>query len=189
MQLVVFDLDYTIWQPEMYQIDGPPMLMSVDDFQRKRNRGHPPGSDTILQHKIVTDRRGTPITVFEGASHALSEINRQKKVKPLKVGISSRTDEPRWALQIMQWLTVADGTPLANCFDNNLIEISYDNKSKHFMSLNRKTGIPFEDMVFFDNEYSNIQSVGSLGVKCYFTPEGMTKDVWNKCLADFGITD
>ncbi len=177
----------------MYQIDGPPMLMSVDEFQRKQNRGgsshrrNPPGSDTVFQRKIVTDRRGTPITVFEGASHALSEINSQKKVKPLKVGISSRTDEPSWALQIMQWLTVADGTTLARCFDKDLIEISYDNKAKHFISLNRKTGIPFEDMAFFDNEYSNIKSVGSLGVKCYFTPNGMTKDAWNKCLADFGI--
>jgi hypothetical protein len=99
-----------------------------------------------------------------------------EKSKPLKVGISLRTDEPRWALQIMQWLTVAGGTPLAKYFDKNLIEISYDNKAKHFMSLSRKTGIPFEDMVFFDNEYSNIQSDASLGVKCYFTPDGMTED-------------
>ena len=68
-----------------------------------------------------------------------------------------------------------------------MIEISYSDKSQHFESLNRKTGIAFEDMVFFDNEYWNIQSVSSLGVKCYHTPEGMTKEAWNKALEDFGM--
>ena len=194
MQLVVFDLDYTIWQPEMFQIDGPPKLMSVDEFQGKQKRKSrtsprqiPPGSTTIHQNKIITDRRGTPITIFDGAAHALSEINRMKKDMPLQVVISSRTDEPSWAYQIMKWLVVDDGTPLSKCFDENLIEISYSDKSTHFESLNRKSGIAFEDMVFFDNEHWNIQSVGQLGVKCYHTPDGMRKEDWNQCLKDFGI--
>lgn len=194
MQLVVFDLDYTIWQPEMYQIDGPPKLISVDEFQGKQKRKSraPPrsvpfGATTIHQNKIATDRRGTPITVFEGASHALSEINRMKKDLPLQVAISSRTDEPGWAFQLMKWLVASDGTSLSKCFDENLIEISYSDKSKHFESLNRKTGIPFDQMAFFDNEYWNIQSVSSLGVKCYHTPEGMTKEAWVQALEDFGM--
>mmetsp|Transcript_22457 Transcript_22457/g.48682 ORF Transcript_22457/g.48682 Transcript_22457/m.48682 type:complete len:196 (-) Transcript_22457:1313-1900(-) len=194
MQLVVFDLDYTIWQPEMYQIDGPPKLVSLDEFQGKQKRKSkaplrliPPGSTTTHQNKIVTDQRGTPITVFDGASYALSEINRMKKEMPLQVAISSRTDEPSWAYQIMKWVVAADGTPLSKCFDENLIEISYADKSTHFESLNRKTGIPFEDMVFFDNEHWNIQSVGQLGVKCYHTPNGMTREDWSQCLEDFGI--
>jgi len=195
MQIVVFDLDYTIWQPEMYQIDGPPKLISFDEFQGKQKRKSraaprqiPPGSTTIHKNKVAVDRRGTPITVFDGASHALSEINRLKKERmDLQVAISSRTDEPGWAYQLMKWLVAADGTPLSKCFDQNLIEISYADKSRHFESLNRKTGIPFENMVFFDNEYWNIQSVGQLGVKCYHTPNGMTRDDWNLCLEGFGL--
>lgn len=92
MQLVVFDLDYTIRQPEMYQIDGPPKLVSVDEFQGKQKRktrapprSIPLGSTTIHQNKIATDRRGVPITVFAGAAHALSDINRMKKEVPLQV--------------------------------------------------------------------------------------------------------
>merc|ERR1711862_1005522 len=44
MQLVVFDLDYTIWEPEMYQIDGPPKLSDYDTlfnqdcFQTKKKK-------------------------------------------------------------------------------------------------------------------------------------------------------
>ena len=211
MQLVVFDLDYTIWQPEMYQLDGPPKLTSIDEFQKQRKKKSLSSSstsssscattlsNTIFPDKIITDRHGTmPMTIFDGASYALSEINRMndnnKEVSSsssssrIKVGISSRTDEPNWARQIMQWLTVADGTPLSQCFtDTTLIEISYSDKSKHFESLARKTGIPYTNMAFFDNEYSNIQSVSRLGVKCYYTPNGMTREDWNNCLLDFGI--
>jgi hypothetical protein len=136
MQLVVFDLDYTIWQPEMYQIDGPPKLISVDEFHGKQKRKSrapprslPSGTTTIHQNKIATDRRNVPITVFDGASHALSEINRLKKDRPLQVAISSRTDEPGWAYQLMKWLVASDGTPLSKCFDENLIEISYQGKN------------------------------------------------------------
>mmetsp|Transcript_31370 Transcript_31370/g.67744 ORF Transcript_31370/g.67744 Transcript_31370/m.67744 type:complete len:200 (+) Transcript_31370:81-680(+) len=197
--LVVFDLDYTIWQPEMYQIEGPPKLVSIDEFQGKQKRKSktqpkqlPLGSTTIHAGKIATDRRGTPITVFDGASHALSEINRMKKDKntemDLRVAISSRTDEPSWAYQLMKWLVADDGMPLSKCFhEENLIEISYQDKTRHFESLNRKTGIPFEEMAFFDNEFWNVQSVSQLGVKCYHTPNGMTKEDWNACLEEFGI--
>ena len=181
----------------MYQIDGPPKLVSVDDFvgkQKRKSRSTPlpipPGSCTIHDNKIVTDRRGTPITIFDGASHALSEINKMKKEDnfPIQVAISSRTDEPSWAYQCMKWLVVSDGTPLEKCIDQNLIEISYSDKSKHFESLNRKTGIAFEDMVFFDNEFWNIQSVGNLGVKCFHTPHGMTHEAWNQALQEFGMS-
>jgi hypothetical protein len=87
----------------------------------------------------------------------------------------------------MQWLTAADGTPLSKCFDQQLIEISYADKARHFECLNRKTGIAYEKMAFFDNEIYNIKSVGQLGVKCYHTPNGMTREDWNQCLEDFGI--
>lgn len=193
MQLVVFDLDYTIWQPEMYQLDGPPKLSSIDEFQQRKKKSCTASlSNTIFPNKIITDRHGTtPITIFDGASYALSEINRMNNKdhsQRIQVGISSRTDEPHWARQIMQWLTVADGTPLSHCFtDTTLIEISYNDKAKHFESLARKTGIPYVNMAFFDNEYSNIQSVQRLGVKCYHTPNGMTREDWNNCLLDFGI--
>jgi len=180
----------------MYQIDGPPKLISVDDYvgkQKRKNRSAPRpipiGSTTIQQNKIVTDQRGVAITVFPGASHALSEINKINKENDMsiQVAISSRTDEPSWAYQCMKWLVVSDGTPLHKCFDQNLIEISYADKSKHFESLNRKTGIAFENMCFFDNEFWNVESVGRLGVKCYHTPNGMTQEAWNSALEEFDM--
>jgi len=181
----------------VYQLDGRPKLVSIDDFAgkskrkgRKNPRERPVGSRTIFDDKIVTDQRGTPISVFDGAAHSLSEINRMKKDDcNLRVAISSRTDEPSWAYQCMKWLVAADGRSLEECFDDrDLIEISYSDKTRHFESLNRKTGIEFHQMVFFDNERWNIQSVSQLGVKCYHTPDGMTREIWEQCLSDFGMS-
>ena len=82
---------------------------------------------------------------------------------------------------------MADGTPLSKCFDQNLIEISYADKATHFESLQRKTGLEFEQMCFFDNEHWNIRGVSDLGVKCFHTPEGMTRAAWEEALNSFGI--
>ena len=72
MQLAVFDLDYTIWDPEMYQIDGPPKLMDYESMvtqnsYSKRNKKMFQRSNSIEDGKVVTDQSGTPIVVFDGA--------------------------------------------------------------------------------------------------------------------------
>jgi magnesium-dependent phosphatase 1 len=40
-------------------------------------------------------------------------------------------------------------------------------------------------MIFFDDDPQNIRDVGSLGVLSVLTPKGVTRDVWEKGLADF----
>ena len=52
----------------------------------------------------------------------------------------------------------------------------------HFKDLKERTGVDFEDMVFFDNERGNIQSVSKLGVVSVYCPEGMTAEVWQRGL-------
>ena len=64
MRLAVFDLDYTVWKPEMYQLYGSPRLtqpsnrVSETVLEEARTTEHP---------KILVDSSGTPIRVFPGA--------------------------------------------------------------------------------------------------------------------------
>lgn len=167
IRLAVFDLDFTIWKPEMYEIDGPP---------KRKTKG---GTTT------VTDRQNTEITIFDGANYALTHINdlRENKKIDIEAAVASRTDEPEWAQKCMDWLIVDDGKSLTSCFA--FVELGFSDKKEHFKRLKKKTGIAYSSMVFFDNEMRNIVSVQELGVKCIYTPDGMTREAWHEALEAF----
>lgn len=184
----------------MYQLRGPPVLTNLKSVQpklpRKRKNATmeaalPKRPTTNKKGMIVTDTAGTPITIFDGASYALSDLNLWKKQRDcpikskVKVAVASCTDEPGYARKCMDWLVVDDGSTLSSCFDH--IEIRPGDKRRHFESLQRITGIPFDDMCFFDDYDFNINSVGSLGVRCFHTPRGMTREVWDEAMNSFGL--
>ena len=42
----------------------------------------------------------------------------------------------------------------------------------HFKKIQKETGIDFAEMLFFDNEMSNIRDCSTLGITCIYTPQG-----------------
>ncbi|KAG7351255.1 magnesium-dependent phosphatase [Nitzschia inconspicua] len=202
IRLAVFDLDYTIWQPEMYQLYGNPRLVKAEGHKLSAIEKHE--TRTTEEDKIITDKSGTPIRVFSGASYALADIHRlREEGYEIQAAVASRTDEPDWAFFCMRHLAVKvqgrkggnaqELITLLDCFGsgsmkkNPLIQISYQDKTHHFKRLHQATGIPYEDMVFFDNENWNIRSVSKLGVKCIYTPDGMQKKHWDQAKKAFGM--
>jgi len=192
----------------MYQIQGPPILNNLQKMKdgikqprKRKNNGNTKSQHRHLPKKpttnrkgmIVTDRAGTPITIFDGASYALSELNKWKNnavagpvgSNPIQTAVASCTDKPSFARQCMEWLVVEDGSTLSSCFDR--IEIRPGDKRKHFESLQRITNIPYEHMLFFDDYDLNIETVSSLGVICIHTPHGMTRDAWEEGMETFSL--
>jgi magnesium-dependent phosphatase 1 len=49
--------------------------------------------------------------------------------------------------------------------------------------------VPFEDMIFFDDDPKNIRDVSSLGVLSILTPDGVTREAWNKGLELFSRSE
>lgn len=128
---------------------------------------------------------------FPASSYALSDINRMKaRGYDIQAAISSRTDEPSWARICLNHLVIADGTVLKDCFPERLREISKEDKTKHIQRLHSKTGIAYEEICFFDNERWNIQQVSKQLplVKCFYTPQGMTREAWDKAKVMFDLT-
>ena len=170
--LVVFDLDDTVWWPEMY--------MTAGNFHFE-----PPGSTRVV------DRLGEELTIHPGARVAIEEmLNRPRwRRANAQIAFASRTDEPEWAMEAMRLLRV--------CTDPRGREVTLEDavdhaevypvrsKTEQFHRLKEKSGVPFDEMLFFDNESRNVREVATLGVCCVFTPDGMTVENWREGLAKF----
>ncbi|KAG8755803.1 hypothetical protein FRC11_005771 [Ceratobasidium sp. 423] len=61
------------------------------------------------------------------------------------------------------------------------LEIYPGSKLRHFKALNKKTGIPYEEMLFFDDEHRN-KEVESLGVTMQLVRDGMSWKVFQQGL-------
>jgi magnesium-dependent phosphatase 1 len=126
-----------------------------------------------------------------GSSYALADINRLRSGgHDIRAAIASRTDEPHWARICLKHLVIEDGSTLQSCFpDPKLVEIGGGSKTGHLHRLHQASGVAFEDMAFFDNEWWNIQDVrkGLPAVECVHTPHGMTRDAWDACKRKFGL--
>ena len=84
-KLVVFDLDFTLWHPELYQLScGPPFQACGDG--------------------CVLTRRGERLDLFPAARKALAELHDAS----VPVAIASRASERAWAEEIMRLLRVDD---------------------------------------------------------------------------------
>lgn len=112
------------------------------------------------QNGILFDSEGRMITLYPDVYAILEHLQNQK----IQLGVASRTSAPQWADLLMQQLDIKR-------FITHF-EIYPGSKVPHFESLRQKTKIAYEDMVFFDDEFRNIEEVGQLGVKTVLVENG-----------------
>lgn len=98
------------------------------------------------------------------------------KDKNFLLGIASRTSTPELARQLLDLLVVPKhdlaGAPNAwSFFDQR--EMYPGSKTTHFQKIHKKSGIPFEEMLFFDDEPRN-KNVEPLGVVMRLVRDGVT---------------
>lgn len=151
--LIVFDLDNTLWTPELYQ------LRKLQAEYRKQ------GSNSE-----VVPIAGKDVKLFEGASKILQSIrNSPEEWKDTKFAVASRTKSGPWAEHLLNQFE------LTNLF--HYIEIFPGDKTKHFLNLKEKSGISFNEMLFFDDsrdgKYGNCVPVGQMGVMSVHCPGGI----------------
>eukprot|EP00640_Fibrocapsa_japonica_P006692 CAMPEP_0113940962 /NCGR_PEP_ID=MMETSP1339-20121228/6981_1 /TAXON_ID=94617 /ORGANISM="Fibrocapsa japonica" /LENGTH=180 /DNA_ID=CAMNT_0000944963 /DNA_START=175 /DNA_END=717 /DNA_ORIENTATION=- /assembly_acc=CAM_ASM_000762 len=161
-KLVVFDLDYTMWNPEMYQLYGAP-------FEKRGGK--------------VYDRSGTEVKLFRDVRSILRRIRTSEEFSSTKIASASRTEYPEWAYEVMSLMPVDDNLTMADVFEFN--EIYPGTKTAHFRRLHQDSQIAFKDMVFFDDWNGNCRDVARLGVTTMECPQGMTMKVFDACLQKF----
>jgi len=157
-RVIVFDLDNTLWTPELYKLR------------------HLERSDEIPV-------AGRDVELFDGAKEVLEYIlpnlgGGDGEEKPI-LAIASRTNKVGWAEDLL------DQFQLRDQFD--AIEIFPGIKTNHFAKIQRLTKVPFHEMMFFDDardgRYGNCEPVAAMGVFCVHCPDGLrTKDVFERAL-------
>ncbi|KIW02527.1 magnesium-dependent phosphatase-1 [Verruconis gallopava] len=173
-KIIVFDLDYTLW-PFWVDTHVSPPLKATDNGGK------------------VKDRYGEAFGFYDDVPGVLAGLRRLN----VKVGAASRTEAPDLARQMLKLLRVHSApaassssggsdshrstqqAPLSfrtekaiDLFDN--LQIYPGSKTRHFQQLHADTGIPFDDMLFFDDESRN-RDVESLGVVMWLVKDGVTR--------------
>jgi magnesium-dependent phosphatase 1 len=110
----------------------------------------------------VEDSYGSRIVLYPDVRQILNQLT----LDGFTLALASRTGEPSWALQLLRLFEIE------HLF--KFKEIYPASKIKHFDALKNQTGIPFSDMVFFDDEMRNIQEVGALGVQAIYVENGLS---------------
>jgi magnesium-dependent phosphatase 1 len=65
---------------------------------------------------------------------------------------------------------------------------SWTHKTEHFQKIQRKTGIPYKSMLFFDDEDRNIKTVSKMGVTSVLVENGVNLDMFKLGLSNFATS-
>ncbi|KAJ1403576.1 magnesium-dependent phosphatase-1 [Ochromonadaceae sp. CCMP2298] len=167
LKLVAFDLDGTIWSPDMYQLWG----------------GGAPFSNSPSNGDLL-DCSGRTVRLLGISAEVLHELKDDPDLSDVKVAWVSCTDEPSWAAECLQKFKTTGGQMIATSADSS--QIFKANKQVHFAKLKSQyPSIDFSEMLFFDNEMGNVRNVAKLGVRCVYCPEGITEAAWEEGLDMF----
>lgn len=109
------------------------------------------------------------------------------KDKGITLGVASRTSAPDLARELLDLLVVpktstVDAPNAFSMFDHT--EMYPGSKITHFQKLQKKSALPFEEMLFFDDEARN-KNVESLGVVMYLVRDGVTTSVVDKGIQEW----
>lgn len=171
-KVIVWDIDGTVWAPEMYQLWG--------------NHNHK-GFVTKDGGKSAICADGkTRVNVLADVREILEHLLAHPEVKngSTQIAIASTCDEPDWARDLLRTLTLTHPetkktVTMEEIFHHKEI-ITASNKKQHFMNISRKTGADLSEMIFFDNQMNNVDFIGRLGVKTVYTPDGVYWSHWTE---------
>jgi len=183
-ELIVLDLDNTLWTPELYQLNpkrGPPKA-------RKDIQLFP---DVPLVFQSIQRLR----------QHHLDDPTATGSVVVPKWAVASRAQNEDWALQLLKEFSIPKDSIIDNnnnssknkkksnkdaatiplmpdLIDPDLIVIEGGTKKFPLQLLREQTGIPYHKMMFLDDWIVNLEEVAQLGVLSCHCPNGLTWDIF-----------
>jgi magnesium-dependent phosphatase 1 len=152
-RLIVFDLDLTLWH-------CTPLLW-CDQLTPPLRRNE--------SGQVFASCRNE-IRLYPEVREMLTRLT----AKAHLLGLASRTSAPAIARELLDLFGIGHHFAHQHIYPGD--------KSAHFRALHEETGIAFRDMIFFDDEHRNIESVSRLGVAAHLVPSGMNATLLAKAL-------
>ncbi|KAL7119293.1 hypothetical protein ACP275_02G054800 [Erythranthe tilingii] len=101
------------------------------------------------------------------------------KDKGVDVAIASRSPTPDIANAFL------DKLGIKSMFVTQEIYSSWTHKTEHFEKIHRKTRVPYNEMLFFDDEDRNIDAVSKMGVTSILVGNGVNLGALRQGLSNF----
>ena len=153
-KLIVFDLDYTLWP---FWVDTHPSA----PLKKSKDGG-----------LTVKDAYGGNYGFYNEVAGVLTAC----KTRGIKVGCASRTCTPDLAHDMLSYLRLpweGSSTSALSMFD--YLEMYPGSKTTHFQRIQKKSGVAYEEMLFFDDEGRNRNVEKELGVAFQLVRDGVTR--------------
>jgi magnesium-dependent phosphatase-1 len=122
LQLIAFDLDGTIWAPDMYELWGGGGI----PFTAVSN------SDNSVS--VLKDRAGNLVELLGVSSRVLLEMKHHHIIS----AFVSTCDEPKWAKQCLQQFKTDEGSILASCAEQRM-QLIYNVWSMMIICIGKQT--------------------------------------------------
>lgn len=156
-RLIVFDLDLTLWH-------CAPLLW-CDQLTPPLRRSE--------SGQVFASCRNE-VRLYPEVREMLERLTAEGHL----LGLASRTSAPAIARELLELFGIGHHFAHQHIYPGD--------KSAHFHALHEETGVAFTDMIFFDDENRNIESVSRLGVAAHLVPNGMNGELVAAALRNRG---
>jgi magnesium-dependent phosphatase 1 len=202
--MIVFDLDDCLWTPEMHELSGMPSipvegpLDPTDNNSQlgtvgmkvpsRRRRGNNKGFDW---GGYANDGEEEVVELYPEARLVLRELATNPKYAAVKIAVASSSLEPSYSRACINGIEIVDGVTMKDLISFSQIGREgqlTSRKTSHFKLLHEQSGIPYDEMIFFDDcnwgdHVGDLQDAfGVVGVR---TPNGLQLDEFHHGLKKY----
>jgi magnesium-dependent phosphatase 1 len=178
-RLIVFDLDYTLWPFWVDAHVSPPLKPASASTISSSSSNRTSSTSTC---STVRDQGDESFTFYSDVPSILLALQR----RGIKTGVASRTQAPELGREMLRQLQVRPAaagptatTSTGRCKPSraldlfDFLEIYPGDKRRHFQALREASGLPYAEMLFFDDELCN-RNVEALGVTMWLVRDGLS---------------
>ena len=149
--MIVFDLDDCLWTPEMHELPGCPEIPVHGVLNS--NSGED-GQNLKGVVGLQVPRYRDTVMLYDGARRVLYELAVNPAYKDVSLATASSSLEPSYSYACLAGIEILPGLTIGDMMSYNQIGrtgLLSPDKTTHFRQLQDESGVPFDEMLFFDD--------------------------------------